>query len=217
VRTGCGQVRRALFFGLLLVVLTGAVSNRWWPVTLDAAAARDLPGRKASGVAGVWLSLSLMVADVATPAVTFLVTAVGAALLARGRHDLGLARVAARLVLLTASVLGGKALLSRPGPPGSQFHGVFGYYPSGHTATAMVCAVTLAGIGAQRRPDWRGRLLAASASWTVLVGASMVFHRFHWLSDVFAALLLGAVILLAVPLAGQRLGRDWSPERATST
>jgi len=85
-----------------------------------------------------------------------------------------------------------------------QFHGVVGYYPSGHTATAMVCAVILAAIGAQLRPDWR-RLLATSASWTVLVGASMVFHRFHWPSDVFASLLLGAVIFLAVPLAGQRL------------
>ena len=114
------------------------------------------------------------------------------------------------------SVLGLKALLGRPGPPGSTVHGVFGYYPSGHTATALVCSATVAALLAERHPCSRGRLAAASASWTVLVGASMVFHGFHWLSDVVAAVLLGGVIVLAVPLPAVHIYDERLGQRPTS-
>ena len=146
-----------------------------------------------------------VVAEVATSVVSVLVTLTLALWLGRGRLRSSLPRVAVRLCLLAVSVLGLAALLGRPGPVGSQVHGGIGYYPSGHTATALVCSATVGALIAE--PSLWGRLAATSASWTVLVGVSMVFHGLHWLSDVVGAALLGGVIVLVVPLRAGR-GRD---------
>ncbi len=81
----------------------------------------------------------------------------------------------------------------------------------------MVCTATLAALVAHRRPGWRGTLYGISAVWTLLVEASMVFHRYHWLSEVLASLLLGAAILLAVDLDRSHAGRDDQSARSTST
>ena len=54
----------------------------------------------------------------------------------------------------------------RTGPPGTQLHHLLGYYPSVHTATALVCTGLLLRFTRRLHPHWRPRLLAASTDWT---------------------------------------------------
>lgn len=60
----------------------------------------------------------------------------------------------------------------------------------------MVCTGLLTRLAATRRPAQRYLFRACAMVWTLLVGASLVAHRYHWLSDVVAGLLLGSLILL---------------------
>jgi len=65
---------------------------------------------------------------------------------------------------------------------------LLGYYPSVHTATALVCTGLLLRFTRRLHPHWRPRLLAASTDWTLIVAASLVIHRYHWFTDVPARL-----------------------------
>jgi membrane-associated phospholipid phosphatase len=185
----------------LLAVLTVAVVEGWWPVSLDHQVADALPGRHAGGLDGLLLRSAAVLIGIATPQLTVLVTLlVTAAACWRQQSSAALRQVALPVVYLAVSVLVLKALVGRPGPPGSHPHHVLGYYPSGHTATALVCVGALARLLGQSRPRWRRRLTLVTWSWTLLVGAALVFHGYHWLSDVLAALLLGSLVLV---LAGR--------------
>lgn len=99
------------------------------------------------------------------------------------------------VLALTVTVLAGKWLLARPGPTGSDPVAILGAYPSGHTATAMVCTGTLAALVARRHPRYRRRLALAVAGWTTLVAWSLLWLHFHWLCDVLGASLLAALLL----------------------
>ena len=99
------------------------------------------------------------------------------------------------VVLLTVTVLAGKWLLARPGPPGSDPVDIFGAYPSGHTATALVCTGTLAVLVGRRHPRYRRGVALAVTGWTTLVAWSLLWLHFHWLCDVLGAALLGALLL----------------------
>jgi membrane-associated phospholipid phosphatase len=180
-----------------LLALTVAVAAGWWPVSLDHRVAVALPGRHATGVASVLLDLALVVTTLATPAATvLLMLAVGGWLARHDASPAALRMVAVPLTALTVSVLAGKALVYRPGPPGSHLHHLLGYYPSGHTATAVVCTGLLTRLAHAHHLRSRVALQGAATTWTLLVGASLVFHRYHWLSDVLAGLLLGTLILV---------------------
>ena len=99
------------------------------------------------------------------------------------------------VVALTVTVLVGKWMLARPGPHGSDPLNRLGYYPSGHTATALVCTGTLAVLVARRHPQYRRGLTLAVTAWTTLVAWSLLWLHFHWLFDVLGAALLGALLL----------------------
>jgi membrane-associated phospholipid phosphatase len=184
----------ALVGGLLMLTL--AVDVGWWPVSLDHRVAAALPGRHATGVAPVLLALASAVTTLATPQASVLITLMGAALLSwRDASLSALTSVVVPLGALSVTVLAGKALLHRPGPPGSQVHHLFGYYPSGHTTTAVVCTGLLMRLVGDGCAASRSRLRAVATTWVVLVGSSLVFHRYHWLTDVLAGLMLGSLIV----------------------
>jgi len=102
------------------------------------------------------------------------------------------------LLGVVGTVLMGKRLVGRPGPPDSDSVsalGGLGSFPSGHTATALVCAGALAVLLGQVRPRLRGVSRLAAGAWTLLVGWSMVWLHYHWLSDVVGAILLVTLAL----------------------
>ena len=132
------------------------------------------------------------------------------------------------VVALTVTVLVGKWLLARPGPPGSDPVDILGAYPSGHTATALVCTGTLAVLVARRHPQYRRGLTLAVAGWTTLVAWSLLWLHFHWFCDVLGGALLAALLLwllyrwpwyLVAPPSRQSEGTDLGtgpPESAAS-
>ncbi|MFH8255106.1 phosphatase PAP2 family protein [Streptomyces roseolus] len=78
-----------------------------------------------------------------------------------------------------------KEWTARPGPLEPWAHG---YYPSGHTATAMVAYVGAAWLVSRR-------LVPVAAALTAVTGAGLVLRGFHWPLDVAASVCLGFLVL----------------------
>ncbi|MFC9731576.1 phosphatase PAP2 family protein [Streptomyces roseolus] len=78
-----------------------------------------------------------------------------------------------------------KEWTARPGPLEPWAHG---YYPSGHTATAMVAYVGAAWLVSRR-------LVPVAAVLTAVTGAGLVLRGFHWPLDVAASVCLGFLVL----------------------
>jgi undecaprenyl-diphosphatase len=110
--------------------------------------------------------------------------------------------------VLAIAVFGGSELLvlalkyavGRDGP--SDDAGVDGYpgfYPSGHTAVAVVAiAVVVFLLSTWRRPVGVARRngLVAGGVAALVVGTSTVSGGFHWVSDVLASLVIAAAFLV---------------------
>lgn len=80
-----------------------------------------------------------------------------------------------------------KEWTARPGPLEPWAHG---YYPSGHTATALVAYFGAAFLVS-------GRLVPVAAVLTAVTGTGLVLRGYHWPLDVLASCCLGVLILSA--------------------
>ncbi|MEU9046457.1 MULTISPECIES: phosphatase PAP2 family protein [unclassified Kitasatospora] len=115
--------------------------------------------------------------------------------------------------LIPLLVVPAKAAFARPGPLGDPLTpGQWGWYPSGHTATAAisygVAALLLARVSGPRA----ARGLAAGAALLALgVGAGLVWSDFHWLLDVVAGWCLAVLVVWSLdrwlPRPGAGIGR----------
>jgi membrane-associated phospholipid phosphatase len=122
------------------------------------------------------------------------VAAVFAALLREGRR---------RAAIFVALGVGGmiilgpvlKELIARPSidPPGEDV------FPSGHAIRSMAAAAALAVVAWPTR--WRWPMSVAGAVVVVLIGIAVVYHEWHWASDVLGAWLLAIAWLSALWLA----------------
>ncbi|MER6622677.1 phosphatase PAP2 family protein [Streptomyces sp. NPDC000931] len=122
------------------------------------------------------------------------------------------------MVLVPVLVAPLKEWTDRPGTPAVP--PAVGYYPSGHTATAVVAygAATLLLLPLLRSPAVRRVFLAACA--VLVAGASfgLVRRGYHWPLDVAASWCLGAVLLICLRLSLSRSSRRTSagtPSRRT--
>ncbi|MFH9355084.1 phosphatase PAP2 family protein [Kitasatospora sp. NPDC017646] len=102
--------------------------------------------------------------------------------------------------LIPLLVVPAKAAFARPGPLGDPLvPGQWGWFPSGHTATATfsygVAALLLARAAGARTA--RG-LTAGAVVLAAGVGAGLVWSSFHWLLDVVASWCLAALVLWAL-------------------
>ena len=184
----------AAVLALCLIVLTTLVAmgrtsglDRW----VDEAIPKE-----GEGPAPLY-ALAVAITTVANPPLTMTVLLTVVALWAIwARSPWPVAVAAPAVVALTSTVLAGKWLLARPGPPSSDPVHLFGAYPSGHTATALVCSGTLAMLISHRHPQYHRGLVFAATGWTTLVAWSLVWLHFHWLCDVLGAVLLGALLLV---------------------
>ncbi|MFF9334613.1 phosphatase PAP2 family protein [Streptomyces albogriseolus] len=110
---------------------------------------------------------------------------------------------AAAMLLVPVLVAPLKAWTDRPGTPAVP--PATGYYPSGHTATAVVAygAATLLLLRLLGSPAVRRGLVALCA--LLILGASygLVRRGYHWPLDVAASWCLGAVLLAGVVLVSR--------------
>jgi membrane-associated phospholipid phosphatase len=209
----------AVVLALGLAVLTTLVATGGPTVGLDRWVDETLP-RRGGGPAPLHF-VGEAITTVANPPVTVALLLIAAALWAIWSRDpwpvLAAAPAAA---LLTVTVLLGKWLLARPGPPGSDPVHILGAYPSGHTATALVCTGTLAMLVRRRHPQYRRGLTLAVTGWTTLVAWSLLWLHFHWFCDVLGGALLGALLLwllyrwpwyLVAPPSRRSEGTDLGP------
>jgi len=150
------------------------------------------------------LSLALDPVTQALWFVVVVVVAIGAA--ARGRR-----RFAAVVVLTIAGValLGpvAKEVFARPpvDPAGTGYS-----FPSGHSLRTMAIAGVVALVAWPTR--WRWWIVTAGAVVVLVTGVAVVYHEWHWVSDVLAGwslalVLLGCVWLLVDRLPGSSSGR----------
>ncbi|MEU6878326.1 phosphatase PAP2 family protein [Streptomyces sp. NPDC046712] len=89
------------------------------------------------------------------------------------------------MALVPAVIIPLKEWTARPGPlePWAA-----GYYPSGHTATAMVAYFGAAFLVSKR-------LVPVAAVLTALTGTGLILRGYHWPLDVLASLILGLLLL----------------------
>ncbi|WP_461027299.1 phosphatase PAP2 family protein, partial [Streptomyces sparsus] len=125
-------------------------------------------------------------------------------------------RVVARHAVVMAAVpllvVPCKALLDRPGPLGGS-----GYYPSGHTATALVAfgsaVALLTPLTRSAAARWALRAAAVLAVAACCVG--LVVRGYHWPLDVVGSLLLGTALLAAGSALSGHRPRGGPPPRAS--
>lgn len=115
------------------------------------------------------------------------------------------------MAAVPALVIPLKVLIDRTGPPGMDGSG---YYPSGHTATAMVAygGAALLLLPLLRGTYARRELFIACALLNFGVGLGLMRRGYHWPLDVVASWCLFAMVLQVMVLVVARYGR-----RATET
>ncbi len=133
------------------------------------------------------------------PVLALLLLAVVTAVAALARRSLRplVVTAAAGLFLVTVTV-GIKVLLHRPDPHGAlSDHG--GSFPSGHTATVVVCAglATMLLRPGARSWWWLPTLLLGTS-----MAAALVVQAAHWVTDVIGGGLVGVMVLATVAALG---------------
>ncbi|MFG2680043.1 phosphatase PAP2 family protein [Streptomyces sp. NPDC048392] len=110
------------------------------------------------------------------------------------------------MVLVPALVVPLKEWTGRPGTPAVP--PAVGYYPSGHTATAVVAygTATLLLLGRLRSPGARRALVVLCAVLVLGTSYGLVRRGYHWPLDVVASWCLGAVLLAGAGRVARRAG-----------
>ncbi|MFJ4922684.1 phosphatase PAP2 family protein [Streptomyces sp. NPDC088725] len=124
----------------------------------------------------------------------------------RGQRARALA-AAVTMAVVPALVVPLKIWTDRPGP----LTDATGYYPSGHTATAMV-AYGAAALLLTPYAGARGTAPAAAVL-TVATGTGLILRGYHWPLDVLGSLLLCGILLLLLALVLNRIGPDGAGRR----
>ncbi|MFJ6072890.1 phosphatase PAP2 family protein [Streptomyces sp. NPDC093065] len=111
---------------------------------------------------------------------------------------------AVAMVMVPVLVAPLKEWTDRPGTPAVP--PATGYYPSGHTATALVAygAATLLLLPLLRTPAVRRALVVLCALLVLGTSYGLVRRGYHWPLDVVASWCLGAVLLAGVRLVAAR-------------
>jgi undecaprenyl-diphosphatase len=130
-----------------------------------------------------------LLSDLGSTAVALPVLALAIGYAAWRGHRAQAVAAAATMALVPALVVPVKIWIGRPGP----LTDATGYYPSGHTATAMVAygaaALLLAPYAGGRRTAPVAVVLTAAT------GTGLILRGYHWPLDVLGSVALGGMLL----------------------
>ena len=128
------------------------------------------------------------------------VVVIVALILARGRRWPGLAVWLLAMALSQGLNVLIKTLYERPRPPDALVEEHSWSFVSGHSLTAATIAITLVLVfvpaGVRRR-----NLLIVAVAYALVMAASRVYLRAHWLTDTYAGVAIGAASAITVALA----------------
>jgi membrane-associated phospholipid phosphatase len=196
----------------LFTLIAVSVELAWW-----SRPDRSLNDWAATQRESLPWQASKVVFDVATPEVALPITLALGVVLACSRRQWGLAFEAAiRVGLVVASVLLLKPLLAVPGPTRNPLGDNGGAFPSGHTASTVVCmALILAWVNWPRRVATRVAVIAVVVA---IVGVAVIYVHYHYVSDVVGGVLLGLLVAtLPLPPFGRRDEAEPSPASSTGS
>jgi undecaprenyl-diphosphatase len=202
----------------LFVLLAIAVAMHPGPTGIEATIDRAVATTRGSNL--------FEVAKAVTVTGSFLVVAIGAAVLAvecwirLGDRRLAIACVVAPGLAGVAEIVL-KPIVGRPRPATRVLTGESGYgFPSGHATGAMalaICAVVV--LSGLARTRWAHvAIVIGTACYVFLIGASRVVLGAHHTLDVIGGWMLGAAIAVAALLleacgaGGPRMSRPHGPE-----
>ena len=178
---------------VLFALITWQVAVEGPLFTADVALGRALFGTGPAPVAELFADLGNMA--VALPVTA---AAVGYVLVRDRRQWRPALTAVAVMAAVPTLVLPLKLLVARPAPlePGT------GWYPSGHTATAMVAYCTAALlVTPYLRRRWA---MPVAVVLTVATGIGLVLRGYHWPLDVVGSLCLFGAVLPFVSATGRR-------------
>jgi membrane-associated phospholipid phosphatase len=158
---------------------------------------------------GAGVALAKIVTVFGTLPVTGLAALVTAILLVRAGRAADAAMLAASVIAIYIAVHAVKAATDRPRPPDPVVHASLAAFPSGHAAysTIYVAIALLSRRGAA--------VIAAALALACAIGASRVYLRVHWATDVLAGWALGAAIFGAAAAIALVVGRFRNNEART--
>jgi membrane-associated phospholipid phosphatase len=195
----------ALLLAVGLGLVTVGVVSGGALLRLDDRVLALTPGRGGGPRAAELVALGIV--DLATPVLSVAVLcAVTFAVCLRTGRWTPLVVAGPALVLVSGAVLLGKAVITRSAPEIPGMPGGDGSYPSGHTATALVCAGIAAELLSRLHPARRRLAWTAATVWTALVAGALLWLHFHWVSDVVGSVLLASLVLWLLLRWPARLG-----------
>ncbi|GAA3766526.1 phosphatase PAP2 family protein [Streptomyces chiangmaiensis] len=194
--------------GLLFLLISWQVAARGPLLRVDGRLSRALvhPDRA-----------SELLADLGSAAVAVPVLAVALIWVALRARDAGTDRwwlpstaAAGMAAVQPVLVISLKTLIARPGPP--TMGPVTGFYPSGHTATAVIAygGAALMLWPWLSTPQSRRRVLTACLALNLGVAFGLVRRGYHWPLDVLGSWCLGALLLYSLWLLLSRSRRRTS-------
>lgn len=209
---------RSLLSGLALAVLLLALIT--WQVAVHGPLARadeHLSDSLVHPSRGWALLADLGSIVVAVPVLAVVLVYVGLRARRAGTERWWREPVGAGLLMaaVPAIVVPMKELVARPGPP--VMGPGTGFYPSGHTATAVVAygSATLLLLPWLHRAYVRRLVLAGCLALNAAVAVGLVIRGFHWPLDVVASWCLCGALLILLCLFARRPSP--SPPRSSSS
>ena len=160
------------------------------PTPGDSTAADIVDGLRTGWLTTIAKALSAL----GGTAVTLVVGAVSAAVLAVRRRWVEASVLVAALVISHVAVSVLKEMIDRPRPAGGLVDANGGAYPSGHATFSVIYTWLALTVTIRLRPGWTygSALLAGGLVLTALIGLSRVYLGVHYLSDVSGGWALGA-------------------------
>jgi membrane-associated phospholipid phosphatase len=195
-------VLTAVWAGLGFLV-TGPLAGSWVGA-LDTRVEAWLLERRTPAW-DTWTSVGSMLAETWIKIVVTALVAVAMLIVWRSWREPLL--VCAALVLEAAVFITVTWIVSRPRPdvPALEEVSVDTSFPSGHAAAAAAYAAIAVVIFERTRNPWiRGVTVLAAVAIPLIVGASRMYRGVHYLTDVVAGILLGAVCVIAVVVIVRR-------------